>query len=156
MSKTLNNTKSSKVKTLLLAKIETLKENGRKEITSKSQLDEYPIGSLISYLNKNNIFKSGGFLIKITNEYFIYITPDFTTKYRVRFRNVNKMWVGDPRKINNDILSLKKTTSQKTNFPAKIDDIVVHYAKDNFSLKRFKNTQKYQRMLQWYQYFCDK
>ncbi|AGF84818.1 hypothetical protein QJ854_gp964 [Moumouvirus goulette] len=63
---------------------------GRKVIKTKKELEQYSIGSLISYVNKRNEFRQGGFVTKITEEYFIYLTPDFQTKYRVRFNIVKK------------------------------------------------------------------
>lgn len=143
----------NKVKAVLLAKIETLIEYGRTEITTKEELEEYPIGSIVSYTNKNGIFKSGGFIIKFEDDYFIYITLDYSCKFRVRYKNINKMWVGDIYQVKNDVVSIIPTTNAKTNFKAKIGDVIVYYAKDNFGLKRFKNTQRYRNMVKWYEYF---
>lgn len=137
----------------IAAKIDTLIENGRKEITTKEELEKFPIGSLISYMNKNNIYKLGGFIIKFADEYFIYITPDFTTKYRVRYRNILKIWVGDVYSVTNDVVSLVKTKQKKTKFPVKIDNIVVYYAARLFDFKRFMNTERYRIMNNWFNYF---
>jgi hypothetical protein len=142
-------------KAVLSAKISMMIENGRKEITTKEELEKFPIGSLISYMNKNNIFKLGGFIIKFSDEYFIFITPDFQTKYRVRYKNISKMWVGDVYSTKNDIVSLVKTSQPKTNFPVKIGNIIVYYAAKTFDMKRFENTEKYNRMSSWYNYFVN-
>lgn len=147
---------NKKPKDLIGAKIINFIENGRQEITTKEELDEYPIGSLISYTNKNNQFESAGFLTKITDEYFIYINPDFSQKYRVRFNKIIKMWVADPYKVINDLVSIVKTNqTKKTNFPVIIDGIVIFYAKSNFDIKRFRSTDRYQQILKWYKYFID-
>lgn len=135
------------------AKIETMIEHGRVEITTKKQLEKFKLGSLISYLNKNNEFKSGGFITKFSDEYFIYITPDFSTKYRVRYKNILKMWVGDVFKVTGDIISLAESTSTPTNFKVMVGDIIVYYAKDSFDAKRFSNTNKFKTMKKWYDYF---
>lgn len=150
-NKSLNIKKMDKAS--LSAKISNMIEYGRKEITTKEELEEFPIGSLISYMNKNNIFKTGGFIIKFSDEYFIYIMPDFTTKYRVRYKNVLKMWAGDVYSVKNDIVSIVKSLNKKTNFPVKLDNIVIYYGKNNFDVKRFMNTDKYKNMIKWYEFF---
>ena len=136
------------------AKISTYLENGRVEITTKDKLEEYPPGSLISFIKKGNVLKVGGFLTKITDDYFTYITPDFQNKFRVKFSNVVKMWVGDVYSTTNDIVSLVKAPKKKkTNFPVKVQNITVYYAKNNYDAKRFKGTEKYKIMLSWCEYF---
>nr|AEX62210.1 hypothetical protein mv_R5 [Moumouvirus Monve] len=151
MSKT--NKSSGKNKAVLAVKISNLIDHGRVEITTKKELEKYSIGSLISYINIRDEFKQGGFVTKITNEYFVYLTPDFETKYRIKFENIKKMWVGDVYKVNNDLVSLIKAKQSKTNFPIKIGKIIVYYASDNFDVKRFKNTKKYTTMCKWYEIF---
>ena len=126
---------------------------GRKEITTKKQLEKYKIGSLISYLNTSNLFKQGGFITKFADDYFIYITPDFDTKYKVRYENVDKMWVGEVNTVVNDIISLVPTPRKKTNFPVTVDDVVIYYGKNSFDANRFKSTDKYKRLVMWNDYF---
>jgi hypothetical protein len=104
-------------------------------------------------MNNNDIFKPGGFIIKFADEYFAYITPDFTTKYKVRYNNVKKMWVGDVYKVTGDLISFAKPTQNPTNFPVKIGNNVVYYAKSSYHVKRFICTAKYKRMINWYNYF---
>ena len=128
-------------------------ENGRKEITTKKQLRKYDIGSLISYINKSNVFKLGGFITKFDDEYFVYVLPDFTTKYKVKYENVKKMWVGDVYNVTNDLVSLVKSTQPATKFEVKVNDIAVYYGKDSFDARRFKCTEKYKRMVAWNEYF---
>ena len=138
---------------ILKTKLKIMMDNGRKEITSREELEQFPIGSLISYTNKNNTFRQGGFIIKFANEYFNYITPDFKTKYRVRYVNVEKMWVGDVYKVTKDTISLTATTQTKTNFPVKVNNIIVYYAKNNFDANRYILTNKYETMIKWCEYF---
>lgn len=148
-----NTVNLNKDKARIGAKIINLIENGRKEITTKEQLEKYEIGSLISYVNNADIFKSGGFIIKFADEYFIYITPDFKTKYRVRYINVKKMWIGNVYKIKNDLVSLSKSTQKPTKFEIKINNIIIHYARNSFDVKRFMSTEKYKRLIAWNEYF---
>lgn len=135
------------------AKISNLIENGRKEITTKEELEQFPIGSLISYMNKNNEFKIAGFITKFSDDYFIYIVPDFTQKYRVRYTNVIKMWVGDVYSVKKDIISFTKTSKNKTDFPVKLNNVILYYAKHNFDKKRYMNTNKYEISCKWIDYF---
>ena len=100
-NKTVKYVNKSRIET----KIQGYLESGRKEITTKTQLEKYPVGSMISYKNKNDDFKQGGFIIKFADNYLIYITPDFTTKYRVWYKNIKTMWVGDVYKTKNDLVS---------------------------------------------------
>lgn len=150
--------KSSKKKVMpkyvVNVKIATMIENGRKEITTKDELEEFPPGSLISYMNKNNVFKIGGFITEFEDDSFIYINTDFSHKYRVYYQNILKLWVGDVFVTKNDIVSLVKATQKKTNFPVKIGQIIVYYAKNNFDVKRFMNTEKYQKYINWVNYFA--
>lgn len=156
MSKSYDIIKTSKIipKYVADVKIVQMLDNGRKEISSNSQLKKYDKGSLISYLNKNNEFKLGGFLLEVTDDYFIYLATDFVTKFRARFKNIQKMWVGDVYSTYNDIVSLVKAKNKKTNFPVTVNNIVVYYAKNNFNVVRFKNTSKYKNMVKWVEYFC--
>lgn len=135
------------------AKIGTLIENGREEITTKEELQKYDRGSLISYLNKDDILKPGGFLVKKSNDYFIYITPDFTQKYRVRYKNVNKMWVGNPSLVKRDIISFAPSSQEITKFPVKIGDTVIYYARNGFQFRRYMSTSRFQTIIKWYEYF---
>lgn len=140
-------------KDLAAVKIENYKKNGRCEITTRDELLEYPIGSLISFTKKKNIFKLGGFLTKISDDYFTYITPDFEHKFRVKYSNVVKMWAGDVYSTHNDIVSLVKNSKKKTNYPITVDGIIVYYAKNNYDSTRFKCTDRYKRLIAWVNYF---
>lgn len=135
------------------AKIASYLENGRSEITTKKELKKYPIGSMISFIKKERIFKPGGFLTKIADDHFTYITPDFQNKYRVKYSNIVKMWVGDVYSTVNDLVSLVKDSKKKTNFPVEVAGIIVYYAKNNYDAKRFKGTDRYKVMSDWCNYF---
>ncbi|BCS83768.1 putative helicase [Cotonvirus japonicus] len=143
-------------KAAFAAKISILLEYGRKEITTKKQLEKFPIGSIISYLNQQDLYRPGGFITKFADNYFIYVTPDFKTKYRVKYKNVKKMWVGDVYKVKNDVISLSETTQKETNFPVKIGETVIYYASNNFNKTRYMNSKKFKIITTWYDYFIKK
>lgn len=149
------NNKRNIEKARVECKIMTMLENGRKEINTKKQLEKYPLGSMISYMNKSNIFRLGGFITKFAEEYFIYITPDFKTRYRTRYQNIQKMWVGNVYEVTNDLVSIVGTSRNPTKHEVKINDIVVYYGNDSFDAKRFRCTEKYKRMVSWNKYFND-
>ena len=153
MSKTNIDKKSSVNKARIAAKVMGLVENGRKELTSKKQLEKYPIGSLISFETKSGIFRPGGFITKFCDESFIYITPEFDQKYRGRYANIKKMWVGNVYEVYNDLVSLSKTKQNPTKFAIEVNGIVIHYARSAFEKKRAMNTDKYKRLMKWNEYF---
>lgn len=129
---------------------------GRVKITTREELLDYPSGSLISYMSHNDTLKSGGYLLKVKTDWFIFITVDLKIKYRVRFENVKKMWVGDVFKLSSDVINFSKPIQAETNFPVKIGDHIVYYGKHSYQQVRFMNTTKYKRMLAWYNYFHNK
>jgi hypothetical protein len=141
-------------KAALEAKLNTMVENGRREIYSHKELIKFKPGSLISYMNKKGIFYSGGFLMRIDHDIFVYIKTDFKTKMRVKFSNVDKLWCGSVFSVTNDIISLVKTTGAKTSFPVKINNIIIYYARSNFDRKRFMCTKRYKLLTQWCDMFC--
>lgn len=143
----------NKNKALLKSKIKTMIKNGRAEITSMEELSEFPPGSIISYMNTNGIYRSGGFLIKSTDDYFVYLKLDISQKIRVRVRCVDKIWIGNVHNITNDIISLVPTNKPKTSNPVKIGKNIIYYAKDKYDHNRFLCTQKYQIMIKWYNIF---
>lgn len=147
----------NKNRSLVEAKIEQLIENGRVEITSKKELKQFAIGSLISYMNTNDIFKSCGFLTKITDDYFIYVKPDFESKFKVRFAHVQKIWVGDVYHVKNDLISITKTITERpqSKFEVIINNVIVYYGKDKSDYRRFIHTQKYKIMLMWSKFFTN-
>jgi len=145
-----------KNKDYVMTKIVLLKRNGRKEITTKKQLEKFPIGSAVSFMNKKNIFRLGGFITKFNSDDFIYVGLDFKTRYRVRYEKVLKMWVGNVYMLTNDVVSLTKTTNKKSNFPVKINGIIIYYAKNNYDVLRFKTTDRYKTYMNWCEYFKDR
>src|ERR1044071_9083371 len=58
----------------------------------KTELEKYPIGTAVAYLNNDNILKYGGKIIKFTENYFIYIN-ETGVKYRTRYVNINEIYI---------------------------------------------------------------
>ena len=142
-------------KAVLQMRLLKLIENGRKFIKTKVELEEYPMGSLVSYMNTQGIFRTAGFIDKFENDSFIFMDPDFKTRMRVRYANVKKMWVGKVHETKNDIVSIVTSPNTKTNKFVTVGDVVVYYAKDAYTVNRFKLTEKYKRMVKWYERYHD-
>lgn len=127
---------------LIMARINTLLKNGRKKIKTKEELKTCKRGSLVSYLTNSGVYKEGGYLEKIKDNYFI-ITKIDDTKYKIYFDKISYMFVGSPiRKLNR--------TNIRTNYPVKIGNKTIYYAKDNFDKERFMCTDRYNLMKKWY------
>lgn len=140
-------------KDVIKTKIDSLIENGRKEIKTKDELEKLPIGSLISYISKSNVFRPAGFLTAHEEDGFVYVASDFKTRYRVKYGKVKKMWVGSVYECTNDIVSIVKTKQKKTNFPVVVNNITIYYAAKTFDKKRFLNTKRAQMIMNWIEYF---
>jgi hypothetical protein len=132
----------SKDNALVRIKLKKLLDEGRTEITS-DQLNEYPTGSIISYTNGKSFFL-GGTLTWIGEKSFVYrkLDIDPNVKYRVSFKNVEKIYI-----INSPIIP---TTHKVTKYPIKFGSTIVHYCADSFDVKRFMNTDKYLFMKTWF------
>ena len=143
----------NKDKALIGARILTMIENGRTEVTTIKQLKKFPIGSLVSYINSSGIFNIGGFLLAIFDDSFSFVDLDFKIRYRVAINKIDKIWIGSVFKVRNDYVSICPSDKKATNFPAIIANIVIFYAPDNYALKRFISTQKYKLAVLWAQRF---
>jgi len=142
-----NNTELSRINSspaLVQAKINKLLNSGRKEITTKKELEKFPLGSLVSYVTKDGLYRSGGFLRTIQDKYFALQGGNVVNpiSFSVQFNNISKMYIGSPVKLAN-------RTDKKTKFEVKINGKVVYYAKSNYDAKRFMGTQKYKRMVKY-------
>lgn len=138
---------------IVRTKIDYMIQNGRVEVPL-SELKNYPPGSLFSYMNKDNVFRLAGFIVQHADDSLIYIDTDFSQKHRVWFHNIHKIWLGDVYKVtNNDIFSLCDTLHNKTNYPVEINETVIYYAKDKADVKKFKESEKYQKYAKWINYF---
>lgn len=117
-------------------------KNIRNEITTKKQLEKYPIGSLISYENTKGDFKLGGYIIEFHDTYFVYVYLDFVVTHVGRYSRIKKMWVASVCRFN------VKTSQDKTLYPHKSGDVVVYYATDSINLS---NSERI--MSGWTKYF---
>lgn len=137
-----------------IAKISVLISSGRSEISTKDELEKFPLGSPISYMNKKGALNQGGFIFSYSNDYFIFINYEFEQKYRVRYINISRMWCGNifSPESTKDIISLVPANT-KTNFPVFIGPYVIFYAKNTFDSNRFIATKKYSITKQWFEIF---
>lgn len=134
-------------------KTKRLIQNGRVMVTSKKELEQFPIGSLISHQYNQNLFIKGGFIIKFGDDYFNYITLDFNKKYKVRYCNLEKMWVSSVFECRNDYVSIIKSDKFPTKYSVTICDIPIYFGNTSYDIKRFKSTDRYRLLLQWCDYF---
>jgi hypothetical protein len=150
--KTDKNSKANKNKAYLKAKIKSLIDKGRNTVINRDELKKYPLGSNISYTDTNDIFHSGGFLDSIHKKYFVirYNFADEAEFESVYFTEVSIMYVGIVNKTKNDVVSIIKYERKKTNFPVYVGETIVYYASDTVDKNRFLSTEKYKRMIDWY------
>jgi hypothetical protein len=135
-------------------KIKEMTNKGRKEISTKEELNEYPPGTLISYITITDVFHVGGFLKDKRINNFTFIDKKMgDDAIKVLYSNVKKMYVGSVYECKNDLLKIEKSTKKSTEYPVKVGDIVVYYASDHFDQKRFMNTNKFKNMIKWYETF---
>jgi very-short-patch-repair endonuclease len=139
----------------LPAEVKHLINCGRVQVDNKEELENYPTGSLISYININNKFKSGGFFYRSSEDYFVYITPDYERKIRVRYNNIQSIWVGYVFSVKEDIVNIAQITQEKNKFPVEICDVIVYYAKNKTDKKRYMITQEFKVMMKWYEFFME-
>lgn len=132
----------------------TFVKHGRNEITTKKELEKYPIGSLIAYETRDGRYSKGGFLVEFFDDYFVFVMHDFSKQYKVRYKNILRMWAGDVNVVQKDIISFDNI-DHKTNFPIEIKGKVVKYATNNNTRDRFMCTTKYKIMVQWFDMFFD-
>jgi hypothetical protein len=138
-------------KALLKAKIIRMLKNGRQEVNSLENLKTYPIGSLLSYVNKKGTFKIGGYLVQVEDETFVYELLDFSKKFRVKMSHVDAIWIGRVDKLNSDYIDLTPTNRPSTSFPVKIGDSIIYYAKNNYDVQRYCCTDKYISCTKWHE-----
>lgn len=151
-------------KTLLNIAVHNFNKYGRKEIVvdvkdtiglrAKQEIKKCKSGTLISYELKDGRYSKGGFLLESDQKYFVYYWLTFTKRYRVKYKAISKLWLGDVYKVNEDFISFKKAEiSAKLKCPIKIGNVIVKYVKDNYCRKRFMVTERYKTMVKWYEIF---
>ena len=79
----------------LEAKKKEMKKDGRILITNKKQLQELPLKTHVSYITKDGLYRSGGFLKLIEGPYFVLIGGSAArpVSWSVQFANIKEMWV---------------------------------------------------------------
>lgn len=138
----------NKSKVYLKTKIQQLKEYGREELEPE-QIKDYPIGSLISYLDNNNKFYRGGVIDKIKDDK-IKINDEY-----INLDKIKTAWVGYPANLRGDMISYVEDKKNKTKYPVMIGDKAIYYAKDKFDNMRFCNTDKFEMINAWHQAYYD-
>ena len=144
---------NSKNKTSLEAKIISMIESGRDIITTIDQLANYPIGSLLSYVDINNVFRRGGSLYKtlskrvpkagamdtkIAEDYFIYLHLDSEQKIRVRMKNVCKIFIeSNIDFLDDDDITIKPKAAFTFDDPIqKLGKEMLHYPRAALAARR--------------------
>lgn len=142
-------------KALRKAKIDSLIEKGRKIINTKEELLSCPLGSIVSFITTDDMYYQDGYLVRIGEKTFSLILDltDDAEIVKIKFKNINTMYVGFVYETKNDTVSIHKSDNKRTNFPVKINNTVIYYAKDKFDMMRFTNTDKYKRIIKWLSIF---
>jgi|WetSurMetagenome_2_1015567.scaffolds.fasta_scaffold1316527_1 hypothetical protein len=122
------------------ARQKNLLKNGYKKINTKDELLEEEKG-LITFIDKNNNFHKGGFITKISKDNLTW--SNLKTQNKIPFEDIKIMYVRSP-------LRLLNRTKKVTQYHAKIGGVIIYYAQDNFDLLRFKETNRYKKLLEWY------
>jgi hypothetical protein len=138
-----NNITKDEVETKIISLIESECE----EITTKDELETYKLGSLISYLTSSNVFKLGGLITIFKEEYFIYDKLNSSTRYRVRYCNIIKMWVGDFVKLKHKLTRLVNSASQTSHSKIDIDKIEIVYNGKLVDVKQSVGINKYNSII---------
>lgn len=81
------------------AVIDKMKKDGRVEINKLKELKNFPLGSLVSYITKEGLYRSGGMLKAIKPDYFVLHggTQQKPISFSVQFNKVKTMFVKNPR-----------------------------------------------------------
>ncbi|RYE11574.1 MAG: hypothetical protein EOP34_12155 [Rickettsiales bacterium] len=77
---------------------------------------------------------------------------DFSTKYRIRYNKIKRIWVGNVFQVEGDYISFKESP-YKTKFPIKIGDYIVKYVTNKHQENIFTARDKYKNMVKWYDMF---
>ena len=88
-------TKINKKPELKEKHINKLKRSGRVEISTKKELENFPLGSYVSYVTKEGKYRSGGFLKVIKDEYFVLQggSKQHPISFCVQFKNIDVIYV---------------------------------------------------------------
>ena len=124
-------------------------------------IDNLSPGSRIAYITNENKWRSGGFLIRIEQSFMdaegeLYEEPKIYILYKsfnnavfsVQLEDVNMFYTKKKMEILMQKMIYFKRPIAETKFPVTLenadgDDIIVHFARDNFNQKKFMDTEKY-------------
>jgi len=125
---------------------EHLDLKGLKEVS----FDELVIGSRLAYKNEFHLYRSGGFLVDILDEYLII--KGFTSiEYLVSRSKINGLYQ-KLRSISSSSSVLTFRIKKVLKLSLSFEDQIIGYFKDNYALERFKRTKKYEKLLSGHDY----
>jgi len=114
----------------------------------------------ICYLTVDGKYRCGGFLLKTQGEekkspiyhadgkpYIVLIVPDKRLKFPVQLHNIKTLYVKERK--GEEITELVPTQQPQTRFPVQVGGVIVYYAKDNYKKRRFMETQRYKKMVEF-------
>jgi hypothetical protein len=119
-----------------------LKYNDQVKYITKHQKDSD--GNVVK---KNILFRSGGFVNHVDNDYFSYLTTSKLEgiyqriSFSVQYDDLLVIYVKS-KFLTNKTVSFKRPDDSKK-FKSYINDTLVGSFKDNFAKNRFENTEKY-------------
>lgn len=151
------------------ARLETYMSR-KPDYTPTANFNEVQVGQYIKFINTDNQFRSGGIVLGTKDgeggQYFLVRSYLYVGgKYRVfslQFSDIKQLWIRDkvgkkPKKIVDDqplrVREPKDTrirfraAAHETNFPVKINNEVVYYARDNYQRRRFMESVKFKKAL---------
>lgn len=127
------------------------------------KIELIPIGSSMRFLKIDNTWKSGGFITEINRSNTIYndnnkLVKDNNNKLYILYKaynnkiyslqedDIKELWIKIHKKSINNVIKYKKP-NMITNYPVYIKNEIVYYGKDEYSRKRFMDSQKYKKAL---------
>lgn len=138
----------------LQMKIMKMKDQGRTKVEGDAEeimkeLENFPKHIHISYVTKEDMYRSGGFLRKVVNtekeRYFILWVPDKKISFPVQAKNVKELWIKTVQRKVAEV-KIEPTTKAPTKFPVVVGDVTIYYAKDSWDRRRYMTTDKFKQM----------
>jgi hypothetical protein len=145
--------------TKLALYLEKKQKKKKYSIIDPNEIYDVVIGTNISYITKDNKWRSGGFLVSIKDsntefmsdkigpyKTYIHYKAYNNALYSLQMEDIYKIVVFGPmdKDEHNKTVEFKGITNI-TKYPAYIGDVVVYYARDSYRLNRFLGTTKYNR-----------
>jgi len=139
--------------------IDMLLNQGRDEVINPTDLEKYPKGSVVSYVNKNGKFRHGGLLVGLTEDYIILRSMQNLKDMRdlcIKLNNINAFYIIDPRNVTSKTRSFSFRhidDAESCKYTVKIGDTIVFKGRDTYDAERYKTTRKYKNQLEYYDQF---